>query len=64
VNKQSRAARIERAKGASRGAAASYSKPNKRQHEGAGGKKGGGGGHKSGKKGGGESEKKGKKDKD
>ena len=64
VNKQSRAARVERAKGGSRDAAASYSKPNKRQHEGAGGKKGGGGGHKSGKKGGGESEKKGKKDKD
>ena len=64
VNKHSRAARIERAKGGPRGAAASYSKPNKRQHEGAGGKKGGGGGHKSGKKGGGESEKKGKKDKD
>jgi Protein of unknown function (DUF3300) len=63
VNKQSRAARIERARGGSRDAAASYSKRNRAQHEGASAKKGGGG-HKSGKKGGGESEKKGKKDKD
>jgi hypothetical protein len=63
VNKHSRAARVERARGGSREAAESYSRPNKRHHEGAGGKKGEGGGHKSGKgkKGGGKSE---KKDKD
>ena len=60
VNKHLRAARIERARGGSREAAESYSRPNKRHHEGAGGKKGEGGGHKSGKgkKGGGKSEKK------
>jgi len=64
VNKHSRAARIERFKGGSRDAAASYSKRNKAQREDATGKKKGGGERKSGKKGGGESGKKGDKDKD
>ena len=63
VNRHLRAARIEGARGGSREAAESYSRPNKRHQEGAGGKKGEGGGHKSGKgkKDGGKSE---KKDKD